>query len=100
MNREMGLTVTITVTAESTIKLPMMFLNVSASLNTRTPQTNAVTGSKAPRMDVGVEPIKCIEAVMVINEMTVGNKASPMAFIHIKGDVSGCKSVRQFNLIK
>ena len=45
-------------TAVSIINTPSMIRGVSCSPNTTTPQNSAVTGSNAPRMAAGVEPIR------------------------------------------
>ena len=50
---------------------------VMLSPKTSTPMQTAVTGSKAPRMAVGVEPMYWMALVVHRNEMAVGNTASP-----------------------
>ena len=47
----------IKVTAVITIKIPKIMRGVNCSPNTSTPKNKAVTGSNAPKMAVGVEPI-------------------------------------------
>ena len=64
---------------------------VNASPNTHTPMATAVSGSNAPRMAVGVEPMLRTDIDMVTREITVGRIASIMAKNHINGVVSGCR---------
>jgi len=47
----------IIVTARMINNIPQPILGVKVSPNTATPKKTAVTGSSAPRMAVGVEPI-------------------------------------------
>ena len=62
-----GLAAIISVTAVNIINTPSMMRGVSCSPNTATPKNRAVTGSNAPKMAAGVEPmprLKCAEAVI------------------------------------
>ena len=83
------------VTAVSIITTPNMMRPVSCSPNTTTPQNKAVTGSSAPKMAVGVEPIRWMASVIVTNEMMVGNKANDTALAHSQGDGTACRSVQK-----
>lgn len=59
------------------------------SPKTKYPTIKAVIGSSAPRIAVGVEPIKWIDDVVVVNENTVGKKARHNVFIQSVVLVSG-----------
>ena len=52
---------------------PMAMRVVMTSWNTTMPKNTAVTGSKTPKIAVGVEPIYWMASVVHINEITVGN---------------------------
>lgn len=52
-----GLAAIISVTAVNIINTPSMMRGVSCSPNTATPKNRAVTGSNAPKMAAGVEPM-------------------------------------------
>ena len=54
---------TMKVTARIIITIPHTILGVSASPNTVTPKKTAVTGSSAPSIAVGVEPMYCMAPV-------------------------------------
>ena len=85
------------VTAERTIRIPMTFWKVRTSPKIKTPQMRAVTGSSAPKMEAGVEPIRWMEAVMVIKDTTVGMRAKPRTQTQVMGSPKGCKSVSRFS---
>ena len=61
---------------------PMHCRMVSTSPNMATPNTMAVTGSNAPNMAVGVEPMYCIALVVHRNDMAVGKTASAIRQPH------------------
>ena len=64
-------------TTEPRIKMiPAMSRVVSDSPKTVTPIATAVTGSKAPRIAVGVEPIIFTALTINISDKTVGTKPS------------------------
>ena len=56
---------------------------VNASPKTHTPTATAVSGSRAPSMAVGVEPMLRTDMDMVTSDMTVGRRASKMAKNHM-----------------
>ena len=56
--------------------MPMPKRNENASPKISTPIHTAVTGSRAPMMAEGVEPIRLIEIVMKKSESTVGRRAN------------------------
>ncbi len=64
-------------TAPMIMRSPMMIRGVSCSPNTAAPIITAVTGSSAPSIAVGVDPILLIAAVVQPNEIAVGKTASP-----------------------
>src|SRR5574344_669684 len=68
---------TIIVTERMTRTMPKVILGVITSPNTNIPINKAVTGSNAPRMAVGVEPIYWIALVVQTKEIAVGKIASP-----------------------
>lgn len=90
-----GFAAIISVTAVSIISTPSMMRGVSCSPNTTTPKNSAVTGSSAPYMAAGVEPMRWMESVISTNEMIVGNKASERTFAHSTGEGTGCKAVQK-----
>ena len=61
---------------------PMLSRRVSISPNTVTPKNMAVTGSSAPRMAVGVEPIYWMALVVHRNDTAVGKTARASKFPH------------------
>ena len=61
---------------------PRLSRRVSLSPNTVIPNRIAVTGSRAPRMAVGVEPIYWMAPVVQRNEMAVGNTARAIRLPH------------------
>ena len=61
---------------------PMVLRMVSCSPKTVTPKNTAVTGSKAPRMAVGVEPIYCMAPVVQSRDIAVGITANAMRLPH------------------
>ena len=77
--------------------MPRIMRGVSCSPKISTPKNKAVTGSKAPRIAVGVEPMYCMAFVIVTNEITVGKTASEIAFTHNKGVGISCNPVQNFN---
>ena len=61
--------------------------------NTVTLRMTAETGSSAPRMAVGVEPINWMALVVHARDSTVGMMAKAVRFIHplpVAGSVSSC----------
>ena len=73
---------TMKVTARIIITIPHTILGVSASPNTVTPKKTAVTGSSAPSIAVGVEPMYCMALVVQRNDMAVGKTASASRLPH------------------
>ncbi len=73
---------TITDTAPMMRMMPTTSVIVSTSPNTHMPIATAVTGSSAPRIAVGVEPIYCIEPVVHRNDTAVGKIANPATQPH------------------
>ena len=63
------------VTARIINNIPQPILGVKVSPNTATPKNTAVTGSSAPSMAVGVEPIYWTALVVQRNEMAEGKAA-------------------------
>lgn len=88
----------ISVTAAIIISIPHSIRGVNASPNTVTPIMTAVTGSNAPRIAVGVEPMYCMALVVHRNDIAVGNMASAMRLPHIYhfcGRVTACPKSRR-----
>lgn len=54
-----------------------MLIVVRLSPNTDTPTTIAVTGSNAPSIDTGTDPMQCIATVIAISDTTVGKIEIP-----------------------
>lgn len=78
-------------TAEDIKMMPIASRGVNDSPKTVMPIITAVSGSKAPIMAVGVEPM-CFTAITInTNEMTVGTNASINANSHIEGVDKSCK---------
>ena len=67
---------TITVTEVIIITTPTQSRGVTTSSKIVTPNSNAVTGSKAPRIAVGVAPINFMAEVVHSNDTAVGNNAT------------------------
>lgn len=63
------------VTAVTIMIMPQLTRTVRTSPNTVTPKNTAVSGSNAPKMAVGVEPIYCMAWVVHKNDTAVGNMA-------------------------
>ena len=72
----------ISVTAAIIISIPHSIRGVNASPNTVTPIMTAVTGSNAPRIAVGVEPMYCIALVVHKKEIAVGKTANANRLPH------------------
>ena len=70
------LLIMIITTAISIIVMPNTRREVSGSLKTSVPMATAVTGSSAPIMAVGVEPMRRTAIAMVTSEMRVGTMPS------------------------
>ena len=70
------------VTATIIITSPTHSLGVSVSPKTVMPKKMAVTGSNAPRMAVGVEPMYWMALVVQRNEMAVGKTARASRLPH------------------
>ena len=68
---------------------PMAMCRVMTSLNISTPMKTAVTGSNAPRIAVGVEPMYCIAFVVQNSDSTVGKIARQRRFVHKRHSLSG-----------
>ena len=66
----------ISVTPAKMAMMPMPNCSEKVSPKTKTPMMTAVTGSKAPIMAAGVEPMRLMEMVMKKSDNTVGSKAS------------------------
>ena len=73
---------TITDTAPIINIMPTTSTTVRTSPKTNIPIATAVTGSSAPRIAVGVEPIYCIAPVVQRNETAVGKIANPATHPH------------------
>ena len=67
---------------------PIDILRVRCSLKNNIPKNIAVSGSKAPKIAVFVEPISFIETVIVSREIIVGKIASPITNSHKIGVLS------------
>ena len=65
-------------TAVRIMMIPATVMAVSCSLNTTMPMASPVSGSRAPRMAVAVDPMLCIATAMVSIDNMVGNRASPI----------------------
>ena len=63
-------------------RMPQHILSVRVSPKIITPKKTAVTGSKAPRIAVGVEPMYWMALVVHKNEIAVGKTASASKFPH------------------
>ena len=70
------------VTATIIITSPKLSLTVRLSPKTAIPKKMAVTGSNAPRMAVGVEPIYWMAPVVQRKDMAVGKTASASRLAH------------------
>ncbi|CCZ95622.1 unknown [Alistipes sp. CAG:53] len=68
--------------------------SVNRSPKTATPKNNAVTGSSAPRIAVGVEPMRRMAPAIATSETIVGKSASATALTHIRGEGTGCRSAQ------
>ncbi|CCZ06910.1 unknown [Odoribacter sp. CAG:788] len=71
--------------------MPTANRRVNISLNIVIPITTAVSGSNAPMIAVGVEPIWRTAITINTKDITVGTNASIIANIHIEEVVSNCK---------
>lgn len=67
------------VTEKRMSRIPDARRAVSSSPKTVIPTNAAVTGSKAPMMAVGVEPMHCIDMAMNTSDMTVGTSPKRIA---------------------
>ena len=76
---------TMMMTAERMSAIPMTRRREKASSKTVTPMTTAVTGSRAPRIADGVDPIFLMAIFMRKRDRTVGSRASWMAHVHCRG---------------
>ena len=56
------------------------------SPNKSMPKNTAVSGSSAPRIAVGVEPILCIARVVHTSDIAVGRRPSEIAQPHSSGE--------------
>ena len=79
------------VTAARISATPVRMRGVSRSPKTSTPKKSAVTGSSAPRIAVGVEPMRRMAPAIVTSETIVGNSASETALIQSSGEGIICK---------
>ena len=75
-------------------KTPVPMRSVNRSPKTATPKNNAVTGSSAPRIAVGVEPMRRMAPAIATSETIVGKSASATALTHIRGEGTGCRSAQ------
>ena len=82
------------VTATRISKTPVPMRSVNRSPKTATPKNNAVTGSSAPRIAVGVEPMRRMAPAIATSETIVGKSASATALTHIRGEGTGCRSAQ------
>ena len=73
------------VTPKRMSRMPTANRKVNVSEKTKMPIMTAVTGSRAPMMAEGVEPILLMEMFMKNSESTVGNRASWVAHPHCFG---------------
>ena len=78
----------------------MQFISVRLPPNTNIEMAKAVSGSNAPIIDAGVEPIMRMLRVTNTNDITVGNRAKPIVFIHMVGVESGGRFLPNFNKAK
>ena len=62
--------------------IPQHNLGVRLSPKIVTPKNTAVTGSKAPRIAVGVEPMYCTACVVQRKDIAVGKIANAIRFPH------------------
>ena len=72
--------ISMTATMISTMPQPMRRVRVSPK--TATPKNTAVTGSSAPRIAVGVDPIRFMARVVQRNEIAVGKSARASRLPH------------------
>ena len=82
------------VTATRISKTPVPMRSVNRSPKTATPKNNAVTGSSAPRIAVGVEPMRRMAPAIATSETIVGKSASATALTHIRDEGTGCRSAQ------
>ena len=69
--------------------IPMAIFSVKSSLNNKTPIATAVSGSRAPMIEVGVDPIIFIALTIKVKEMMVGTMARKIAPIKAIGLFNG-----------
>lgn len=69
-------------------KMPMPRRSVIGSQNIITANNTADTGSNAPSMATGVEPISCMAALVHRSEKAVGKKAMARASAHSHGELA------------
>ena len=67
------------VTEKRISRIPNARRNVNISPKTVIPTNAAVTGSKAPMMAVGVDPMHCIDIAMNTSDITVGTSPKSTA---------------------
>lgn len=72
--------------------MPHAMRRVITSPNSIMPSTAAVTGSSAPIMAVGVEPMQRMAMAINTSDMTVGTKPRVRAMPHCMGVCSICSS--------
>lgn len=90
-----GFAAIISVTAVSIISTPKHDARSELLTKHHYAEERAVTGSSAPNMAAGVEPMRWMESVISTSEMIVGNKASERTFAHSTGEGTGCKAVQK-----
>lgn len=81
----------IKVTEKMIITIPVASFGVNDSPNIVTPNITAVTGSNAPRIAVGVEPIYWMAFVVDTKDMAVGKRAKATILPqrnHLEGTIS------------
>ena len=66
--------------------MPTQSRKVKASPNIITPIATAVSGSRAPKIAVGVAPTSCTAMVMNNSDSTVGTNPNQQAKNHARGD--------------
>ena len=77
-------------TAVSISTMPEANRHVKISPKTNVLITTAVTGSSAPRMDVGVLPMSWMDTLIKYSDSNVGNTANCITQSHCLGVLSVC----------
>ena len=79
---------TTTLTAATISRIPAAPCAVKGSPKTATPMTTAVSGSKAPKIEVSVGPMRLIACTSVMLERAVAGSARPRMQSHVMPSVS------------